>query len=203
MKLQERGGECRLLSRLLAVPPDATVVQDAQTIGLIGAHRKPDLESLHLEYSRLFSVPGPDAVAAHQSIYTDVLEMEPSGPDKLGCGLAFAGGEFRGYLGGQSCAEAKRWYVSAGFKPPDAPAMADHISTQLAFLAHLYLAEAQVCEADEAEDAQAFRELRAGFYARFLGGWIRSFGEKLAVNRVSEFYRGIGSHILMMFQEDV
>lgn len=201
-KTQEQGGQLHLLSRLLASPPDAIVLQDAEAVGLIDAGWRRGLEAVQIEFSRLFSVPGPDAIAAHQSIYTDVLELEPSGPDTFGCGRAFAGGQFQGYLGGKSCSEAGRWYVLAGFEPRDPSlAMADHISTQLDFLGYLFLAESRACETGDREDMQSFQELRGQFHAQFLGKWIERFGEKLAANGVSELYRRLGRCLLSISWE--
>jgi len=183
----------RLLSRLFAGFPDAALLEDVRTLGWIEPGEAPDLEDLQVEFARLFSAPGPDAVAAHQSIYTDTLRVEASAPDKLDCGLVFQGGEFRGYLCGESCSQVKRCYEAARFEPENpAPAMADHASTQLDFLAHLHLAEARALAGGEIDEAKAFREVRDEFYERFLGRWIGAFGEKLASTTVSKFYARLG-----------
>src|SRR3989338_7174210 len=93
--MKERAGEYLLLSRLLAAPPDTKTLQDVKTLGWI--ETEPDLETLHIEFTRLFSIPGPDAIATHQSIYTDVLQGDFS------TGL-------KGYLGGKSSSQVKHWY---------------------------------------------------------------------------------------------
>jgi TorA maturation chaperone TorD len=196
-EIQERGGKFRLLSRLLAVPPDAALLEDVRALGWIEPSEVSDLENLQVEFTRLFSAPGPDAVAAYQSIYTDVLRMQASGPDTNGCIAAFPGGEFRGYLGGESCSQVRHCYKAAGFAPQDpAPAMADHISTQLAFLAHLHLAQAQALADGGSDEARAWGELRAEFYTRFLGRWVNAFGEKLASSKASRFYARLGRLLL-------
>jgi len=196
-ELQERGGKFRLFSMLLATPPDAALLEDVRTLGWVESAEVSSLDDLQVEFTRLLSAPGPDAVAAHQSIYTDTLRIEASGADALGCGMTFPGGEFQGHLGGESCAQVKRCYDAVLFTPQDqAPAMADHMSTQLGFFAHLYLAEARARTGGEIDDARAFRELRDEFFARFLGRWIGAFGEKLSSNLVSKFYRQVGIQLL-------
>ena len=198
LELRERSGKYSFLSRLLAVPPNTAVLEDIQLLEWMGQDWKPDLETLQVEFTRLFSVPGQEAIAAHQSVYTDVLRIESSGTDSLGCGMSFEGGEFRGYLGGESCAQLTHWYASSAFQPLNSSSvMADHIATELAFFAHLYLAEARACEAGEVEEAGAFQELHKEFYTQFLGRWVKTFGEKLAANTASEFYRRIGRHVLI------
>src|SRR3989338_6087170 len=180
--MKERAGEYLLLSRLLASPPDAKTLKDVQTLGWIKT--EPDVETLQIEFTRLFSIPGPDAISPHQSVYTDVLQGDfPT--------------EHKGYLGGKSCSQVKHWYEAAHFKPQDpAPAMADHIATQLAFLAHLSLAEARAREAQEQEEVHALKEVHHEFYMHFLSKWIKTLGEKLVANTVSEFYRCVGHHML-------
>ena len=189
-ELTECAGKFRLLGRLLAAPPDAVLLEDVRSLGWTGPEDAAALEDLQVEYTRLFSAPGPAAVPAHQSIYTDVLRLRASEPAANSCG-AFPGGEFKGYLGGESCSEAGRWYAAAGFRPRDpAPAMADHISTQLDFLAHLYWLEAQA--RSRPEDARYARELRGEFFSRFTGRWAAAFCAKIATNDVSDFYRSVG-----------
>lgn len=198
-----KAGELLLLSRLLATPPDFEALRDAEALGLIRPGRMPDLEDIQVEFTRLLSAPGPDAVAANQSFYTDTLRLEPSGPDPLGCRPAFPGGEFRGRIGGESCTQAGHWYAAARFKPADSAfAMADHISTELAFLAHLHRCEAGAAEAGETREACAFRELRGEFHAKFLGRWAEEFGTRLSNNAVSEFYRRLGCRFLRVLREE-
>jgi len=194
--IREQAGKLRFLSRLLSSPPDATLLKDLLRLGWIKPEEEPAMEDLQIEFTRLFSAPGPDAVASHQSVYTDLLKIESSGSDGLDCGLSFPRGQYNGYLGGESCSEIKRWYNAAHFEPEDfSPAMADHIATQLAFLAHLYLAEAQALEAGEINEANAFEALRDKFYRHFLDRWMATFGKKLASNTVSKFYGWIGSYL--------
>ena len=196
-EIREQAGKLRFLSRLLSSPPDTALLEDLLRLGWIRSGEGPALEDLQVEFTRLFSAPGPDTVAPHQSVYTDLLRIESLGPDGLDCGLSFPGGQFRGYLGGESCSEVKRWYDAAHFNPEDIPpAMADHIATQLAFLAHLYLAEAQALESGELDEAKAFEALSNEFYHRFLDRWMATFGGKLASNRVSKFYGRIGCTLL-------
>lgn len=171
----KRAAELRILSRILAAPPDG-------------------LEALQVEYARLFSAPGPDAVSVHQSCYTDVLRIEASSPDPTGCGLAFPGGEFRGYLSGESCSELRRWYAEAGFKP-SAEQMPDHIAVELEFAAHLESSEAACLAAGLAEDARAFRELRRDFQERFLGRWLGEFARRMLAAAAEPLYRDAARRI--------
>ena len=195
--LLERCGEFRFLSRLLASPPDTAALADAEAVGLIDPGWRPRVEEIQVEFSRLFSTPGVEAISPHQSVYTDVLRVEPHAAETADCGSSFVGGEFRGFLGGESCTAARRWYEAAGFRPADqSPAMADHVSNELDFVAHLYAAEAAVLQSGEATDARAFRRLRVEFCRQFLSRWFETFGKKVAVNDVSIFYRRIGRRLV-------
>lgn len=195
--LQEKAGCLRLMGRLFWAPPDLPVLKDAETLEFI----KPgyNLETLQIEFTQLFSLPGKNAICPYQSVYTDVLELEVS-KDPLECGLSFAGGTFPGYLGGKSIAELNHWYAAVGFKPQDAsPAMLEHVSTQLEFVAHLYLLQAQAIESKSEADAAALEALRTDFIAQFLGRWIKTFANKVAQNKISHFYGGVGKCLFTAF----
>lgn len=198
-ELQERAGQCRLMSLLLASLPDEALLADAAAAGFIDEDWRKihSVDDIQTEYTRLFSAPGADAIASHQSVYTDTLEIESTPPDPTGCGMSFPGGQFSGYLGGKSCSEAARWYQEAGFQPStDFNHMADHISVELDFMAYLFLAQARALEAGLEEDAQSYRELRDEFYGLFLGKWLKMFFQKVAGNKVSAFYRSLASNFL-------
>lgn len=176
----ELAGRYRFLSRLLAAPPDAELLADAETLGLIDAGWEDRLEQIQVEFTRLFSAPGPDAIPVHQSVYTDVLRIEPAEPATQSCGAAFSGGEFAGYLGGPCCAELRRCYAAAGYRPrPDE--MPDHIAVELDFMAHLLLASAEAAE---------------DFRARFLDRWVEVFVQRVRANTVSDFYRRVVGELL-------
>jgi TorA maturation chaperone TorD len=194
LELRQRAGEFRFLSRLLAAPPDKWLLADAETVGLLEAGWELRIDAIQVEFSRLFSVPGPDAIAVHQSTYTDVLRIKPAEAGTLVCGALFAGGEYPGYLGGPSCQEARRCYAASGFEPP-AQEMPDHIAVQLDFLAYLFLAEAQAIAEQRWHDASAWRDRREQFRAQFLGRWLDSFAREVAANLLSEFYRRVGQRL--------
>lgn len=191
-QLRERAGKCRFLSRLLAAPPDAPLLADAETLGLLEAGWESRIEEIQVEFTRLFSAPGPDAIRVHQSAYTDTLRIEPAEAGSLICGASFSGGEYPGYLGGQSCAELRRYYAAAGFESPPTE-MPDHIAVELNFLAHLLLAEA-----GDPDNAQFWSEQREQFRAQFLDRWLPAFAEKVAANRVSELYRRVAQPLREM-----
>ncbi|MBI4357042.1 MAG: molecular chaperone TorD family protein [Gammaproteobacteria bacterium] len=179
----------------MASPPDAKILEDVEALGLI----KPGygVETLQVEFTRLFSVPGPDQILPYQSVYTDLIRLEPSGPGDLECGLSFAGGEFQGYLGGPCVSELKRWYAEAKFEPQNhTPAAPDHISIELAFLAHVCLLWVHAVEAKEMLDAKAWETLYEEFLLRFFGQWVPVFGKKLANNATSPFYVKVGRYLL-------
>jgi TorA maturation chaperone TorD len=179
-ELAERAGACRLLARLFAAPPDAVLLADAETLGLLDPGWESRLEAIQVEFTRLFAAPGPDVIPVHQSVYTDVLRIEPAEAGSLICGASFSGGEYPGYLGGESCAALRRSYAAAGFEPP-ATEMPDHIAVELEFLAHLLLTDP--------DNAAAWQQ-------RFLSRWADSFAAKVAANPVSEFYRRVGETLL-------
>jgi len=200
-ELEELSGFCYLLSRLFCSPPDREVREDVKTLGWL-AHDK-GCEELGIEFTQLFSVPHPQRIHSHQSIYGDVLTIEASSPDVTGCGISFPGGKFRGYLGGESNSLVSRLYRTACFIPPDrAPAMADHISTELSFMGYLYLMEARFRKSDSEGKAKVFLKLREIFWTQFLGCWLKAFAEKVAVNQLSAFYRKVG-HELLCFIERI
>jgi hypothetical protein len=193
--LLELAGELRLLSRLLAAPPDARLLAGARCI-MPGKGRPASLVAIRVAFTRLLGAPGPEAVASNQFCYTDTPRLDPAA-DSMNCGLSFPMGESRGFQGGESCSESRCWYLSAGFSPPDpAPAMADHVSSHLAFISHLYLYEARSLAAGELEEARELRRLRVEFFNRFTGRWLEAFARKLVANGASTFYRRVGRRIL-------
>lgn len=194
-ELQERAGKVWFLSRLFACRPDAAVLADAKAVELVDKDWSSQVEDVQVEYTRLFSAPGDNAIPVHQSVYTDTFQMESSPPDPTGCGMSFPGGQFQGYLGGKSCMEVACWYKETGFQPSkDFPQMADHISVELEFMAYLYDSQARAVESGLNEDAEAFQELRNDFFKRFIGRWLETFLQKVAANKVSVFYRQIASN---------
>ncbi|MBI2839011.1 MAG: molecular chaperone TorD family protein [Acidobacteria bacterium] len=196
-ELQRSGGEIRFLSRLLGAPPDAALLADAHAVGLVEDGWEARVEQYRVEYTRLFSCPGPNFIPVNQSVYTDILKMEPSAPDPSGCGMAFPGGELRGYLGGTSCPALVRWYTEAAFTAYDgARQMPDHISLELDFAAHLCLAEAHALVIEAQDEAAAYRDLLFKFRQNFLELWLASFSQCVASNSVSSLYRRVGARLL-------
>lgn len=196
-ELQETGGELRFLSRLLAAPPVAALLADAHRVGLVEDGWEARIEQYLVEYTRLFSCPGPSYIPVNQSVYTDILKMEPSAPDPSGCGMAFPGGELRGYLGGTSCPALVRWYAEVAFTAYEgARQMPDHISVELDFAAHLCFAEAHALDIEAWDEAAAYHGLAEGFWQSFLDRWLESFSHRLSVNTVSELYRGAATRLL-------
>lgn len=191
----ELGGELRFLARLLAAPPSPDVLRDAVDAGFAPCGAESRQEECAVEYTRLFSVPGPDSVPACQSIYTDVLTMEASDPDPSGCGMSFPGGTFRGYLGQASASESARWYRAAGYEPPWMGRMADHVSVLLDFMGSLLIAEADQRSRDRQEEERQLRAAIDGFRARFVDLWFPAFAERLSRNEVSELYRRVGARL--------
>lgn len=198
----EIGGEIRFLSRLLAAPPDITLILDAELAGLIEQPFPHQIEELQVEYTRLFSAPGPEAVPAHQSIYTDALQIEPAANGPADCGMSFPGGSFHGYLGGKTCSEVSQWYAQTGFVPSsEFPQMLDHISTELDFLAYLYLMEATATTESTQEEADNWHQLRDSFRAAFIDRWVPLFADRLVSSKVSAFYRRIGKCLRELLSE--
>jgi TorA maturation chaperone TorD len=195
--LLERGGELRFLARLLAAPPDLASIREAEQVGWLERSEDEALDALQLEYARLFSVPGAEAIPAHQSLYTDQLELEPGTADSTGCGMAFAGGVFGGFLGGRSSSEAARWYREAGFDADGLGSqLPDHASTELAFLGYLYLAEAQALQRTATEDAADFERLRGQFWSAFPGRWLSELARRLEAGSRAELYRAVARRLL-------
>jgi TorA maturation chaperone TorD len=192
-ELRTQAGRYRFLARLLAAPPDASLVEDAVAVGLLESGDESRLEALQVEFTRLFSAPGPTAVPVYQSIYTDTLKIEPS-QDEANCGVSFPGGEFKGHLGGTSCQEAANWYRRAGYEVPSTE-MSDHISVQLGFLAHLMLAEAREIEMGRGADGLAWRQVRCSFFENFLGRWVGAFCGRLRADGSSLFYRQVAGRL--------
>jgi len=173
--LLHQADELELIAQLLACPPGEDAIHAGRQAELLG---NGSVDDVAVEFTRLFSAP-PSVVSPYQSVYTDVLTME-SGPSiDDGCGAAFPGGEFRGYLGGPSIADLNIWYREAGFKAPDGE-LSDHISVELAFMAHLMYAEAATIKRVDEEGAVAWAQLRVNFFERFLGRWLRVFAERLS-----------------------
>ncbi|MBI2441413.1 MAG: molecular chaperone TorD family protein [Lentisphaerae bacterium] len=179
---------------MLAAPSDRVLLADAAALGLLDAGWETRIEDLQVEYTRLFAAPGLDAIPVHQSVYTDVLRIEPAAAEALDDGIKFSGGEFHGYLGGESCGELRRWYAAYGFEPP-ATEMPDHIAVELDFLAHLLDAQAAAMETGAADQAGAWGALAREFFERFPQRWLDAFAGKVAANAVSVFYGRVGAYL--------
>lgn len=115
--------------------------------------RRVPLESLRVEYSRLF-------------LGSALVPMREGG---YGDGLRFAGQPV-------DLADLNGFYLAFGFGPPSSAASPpDHLGTELEFMSLLHLKIAYALQRRQAEQARITRMAMARFVEDHLGRWIAAF----------------------------
>lgn len=132
-------------------------------------------DDLRLAYTRLFLGPGRPVAHPYESVYID------------------------GHLVGESTQQVVTCYTEAGlqvcYTDPELP---DHISLELAFMAHLVMQE----ETDS-EDALTWRERQHRFLDQHLSRWLPSFCERIERSDAHPFYCQAARAACNLVEEDL
>lgn len=132
---------------------------------------KPELQSLTMEYCRLFYGPGPLEAPPYESVYRD------------------------GYrLMGDSTLEAIRMYAEEGLHVVDSfKDMPDHASVEMEFMAHLCGQEARAWEDSDETAAASYRAKQLAFLDGKLSRWIPPMCDLVTRMTRSDFYRSVAT----------
>lgn len=129
------------------------------------------LKDLEREYMDLFVVPNPRYVAPYESVFRDSWSNPVEG-----------GAPIRGLLMGDSSLAVQRCYDEAGVAQQDE--LADHVATELRFMAWLWEQQAE----RESGDAAAIAQLRSRFRADHVARWIADLRGRVAERDRLGFY---------------
>ncbi|GMR09304.1 MAG: hypothetical protein BMS9Abin28_0122 [Anaerolineae bacterium] len=128
-----------------------------------------------LEFTRLFLGPGRAIANPYESVY---LESR---------------------LAGESTERVSRCYAEAGLQVGDEyPELPDHISLELAFMAHLTMKEAS-----ETPQRELWRQRQRDFLQHHLARWLPSFCQRLDQSDGSPFYRQAAQAAKTLVEQDL
>jgi TorA maturation chaperone TorD len=162
------------LARLLADPPDGELLHEVARLTVCAPHDRlatavqrvailaasADVEACRAEYHRLFVSPGGALILPWESTWTEI-------PPKLS---------------GEPHADALRFYARAGFHPRNVHDPADHIATELTFVAVL----AQRRE----------KRLLAEFWSAHVLPWMPAFARRLQLETREPLYAAVAGLLL-------
>lgn len=128
-----------------------------------------------LAFTRLFLGPGRPIAHPYESVYVE------------------------SQLAGESTDRVSRCYAEAGLQVSDAhPELPDHISLELAFMAHLTLREVS-----EIERGEIWRRRQHDFLQRHLARWLPSFCQRLEQSDGPPFYREAARAAKSLVEQDL
>jgi TorA maturation chaperone TorD len=130
------------------------------------------IETLEVEYTRLFLGPGLPAVPPYESVYVDGEEADVPGP-----------------LWGQATFAVRDAYRQAGLAPHPGPEPPDHLAAELEFVAMLSQREATTLADGDLGEAETVRHRRASFLREHLRAWAPVAAEKTAEEAQHPLYQ--------------
>lgn len=162
------------LARLLAAPPDRPLLREVASMTVCAPHDRlasamqrvailaasSDVDSCREEFFRLFVNPTGALILPWESTWT----------------------EFPPKLSGRAHVDALRFYARAGFRARRSSEPADHIATELAFVALL------------AHTRQ--KQLLAEFWSAHVLRWMPSFARKLKIEAREPLYAAVADLLL-------
>lgn len=143
--------------------------------------------------ARLFQGPGPNAPDDLRQAYTRLF---------LGPGRAIAHpyeSVYRhGQLSGESAFQVARTYAEAGLQVSQNTELPDHISFELAFMAHL---AAQ--EESHPNEADRWRARQRRFLTEHLGRWLPEFSRRVELSQTHPIYVEAAERARRLVEEDL
>jgi TorA maturation chaperone TorD len=140
-----------------------------ETVSLETFFRDTEMETLQLDYSRLFLGPFEIPAKPYGSVYLDGEKI----------------------VMGDSTMRALDLYREGGFEVnSDFQEMPDHIAVELEFLYLLSFRQAQALEEDS-DERHRLLELKKKFLEEHPGRWIGSLAEAMRQNSGTAFYKGL------------
>jgi TorA maturation chaperone TorD/Pyruvate/2-oxoacid:ferredoxin oxidoreductase delta subunit len=136
---------------------------------------RPGLEP---EFTRLFLGPGRPVAHPYESVYRE------------------------GYMMGRSTLDVRQRMAREGLAPASQTAP-DHISLELAFMAHLADREEQAWQDDEADQARTYVARQVDFLRDHLGRWVPQFCHRLRVGRAHPYYAELARQVEALVTDDL
>lgn len=163
--------EERLFDSIIAAADRLDPVLAAQARQLSEGFAAQDLQSLLVDYSRLFIGPAQALAAPYGSRWLG----QPSAPEDDPMAALL------------QCYEEGGFEIDAGFS--DLP---DHVAVELEFLYLLCFTQNQAELRGDAVTAEAAEAMRVRFLAAHLGAWIGPFAAAVQSSAETPFYRELG-----------
>ncbi|MHC4236772.1 MAG: TorD/DmsD family molecular chaperone [Planctomycetota bacterium] len=186
-QLHQRADSYKFLSECYYLP-DETLIQ--KVIGVAGTDQffaelcscvssDLDLESLKIDFTRLFVGPFKVLAPPYGSIYLE-----------------------DGKIMGESTIDVRDWYEKEGLDVVinDAP---DHITMELEFMYFLVTKQTQATNAGNLQDIQLYQQKQASFLYSHLARWIPQFAKNVQVNAQAEFYGKLAQITEEFVQKDL
>lgn len=173
----ERAGSYELLSRCYYLPDEKLIATlkglKESACGLYrevakSARSIDELESLRIDYSKLFVGPYKLLAPPYGSVYLE-----------------------GGRVMGDSTMDARNWYREEGLDIAlkEAP---DHIIMELEFMYCLILKEIEAIKDSNSEAVGYYLKKQKSFLETHLGRWVSAFAENVKANAETGFYENLG-----------
>ena len=138
-----------------------------------------DLESLKIDFTRLFVGPFKVLAPPYGSVYLENNQMM-----------------------GESTIDVRNWYEKDGLDVVinDAP---DHIAMELEFMYYLVVQQTQAANEENLQDIQLYQQKQKMFLCSHLARWVPPFAKNVQENAQTEFYRKLAGLTEMFVQKDM
>lgn len=186
-KACQRANSYKLLSECYHLPDNALIqkVVDAAQNDNFFAELKAcitsdfDLESLKIDYTRLFVGPFKLLAPPYGSVYLEDSKVM-----------------------GASTIDVRDCYESEGIDIviKEAP---DHIAVELEFMYYLAVKQIQATKEENPQDIQLYQKKQKSFLYSYLARWLPEFTENVQKHAHTEFYRKLASLTAIFVQKDL
>lgn len=183
----QRADICKFLSECYYLPDEqlmgkvAEIAQSDAFFAELTDHIPPtvDLESLRVDYSRLFVGPYKLLAPPYGSVYLEDNRLM-----------------------GESTMDVKSCYEAEGLDIvlKEAP---DHITMELEFVYYLITKQAQAIENADLQMAEAYKHKQLTFLSSHLSRWLTGFSENVQKNAQTDFYKTLARLTELFIQKDM
>ncbi|MHC4694550.1 MAG: TorD/DmsD family molecular chaperone [Planctomycetota bacterium] len=165
----------RLMQKVADVAKTHQFFAELETCILSG----PELESLKIDYTRLFVGPFKLLAPPYGSIYLEDNRVM-----------------------GVSTLDARYCYESEGMNVviKEAP---DHIAVELEFMYYLAVKKIQATKEENSQDIQLYQKKQKSFLCSHLARWLSEFTENVQKHAQTEFYRKLARLTALFVQNDL
>lgn len=182
----ERGNSYKILSECYYLPDENLVDMlnnlsgSAHGLELAGSiPGMDDVESLKVDYSKLFVGPYELLAPPYGSIYLEGRKLM-----------------------GDSTMEVQNWYAEEGLEIT-LKEVPDHIAIELEFMCFLISRETEAISGSDPENAIHYLEKQKAFMEIHLGQWVSEFADRVKKRAETEFYRNLANVTDSFIQRDL